>query len=364
MNAGHTPGRHPRVAAGCAGLCALTAAAAALAANFCAHDASEFQTDLTSAGTNAQDNVIRLVAGTFATAGSTFSLNTTGGHALTIAGGFDGTCANQDLTPGTTVLDGGNAEEVLSIQTNGSITLRHLTIEHGFRQGSSNGGGVGIVLNQLLSTDPIPSVIFANNVVRDNSTDYASGGMTIFAIAPMGSTPVGTAYIVNSLFTGNSAPSIGALFVDLGAGSAAYLTNNTITGNTSTGANTSITSIGDPSGAIAGHVSNTISYGNTADHDFYLYVADSVQFTDNDYGNISGTPTASSSGNLIGIDPKFVGADDFHLQPTSPLLRAGTLTPAGGLPAEDIEGNPRSVAGKVDLGVYEDIDVIFANYFE
>ena len=154
------------------------------------------------------------------------------------------------------------------------------------------------------------------------------------------------------------------MFVDLGPGSSIYLTNDTIVGNTCTTSGCSITSIGDSSGAPNAFVSNTISYGNTATHDFYLYFAGSVEFTNDDYGSLNSTPSASSSANLIGVDPQFIAADDFHLRSTSPLLRAATLVPPGGLAVGDLEGNPRSVAGLVDIGAYENVDFIFANGFE
>jgi hypothetical protein len=147
-------------------------------------------------------------------------------------------------------------------------------------------------------------------------------------------------------------------------GSTIYITNNTITGNTNTGINNMITAIGS-AGAV-GHVSNTVSHGNfgSGAYDFYLYGFEKVDFFNNAYTSITGAQAPGGSGNLIGLDPQFVGAGDFHLLSTSPLLRVGTLTPAGGLPATDLEGNPRSVDGQVDIGAYQNADFIFANGFD
>ena len=338
------------------GLAMLAGTAAPLQAKtYCAHDASEFQAVLADAGStgtsNNQDNTIHVTSGTFTTSGAPFFFGTVSGFALTIDGGYDATCSSQNLSPGISVLDGGNLTRVLSIQTNGDITVRHLTIQNGFYSGSA-GGGAAIALNDANAGEV---AVFDGNVVRNNFDGFGTGGLTIFGN--------GTAYIENNLFVGNSAPAGAALSTSLTVGTV-YITNNTISGNTNTGSNNMITAIG---GADAiGHVSNTISYGNhgTGAYDFYLYGFQKVDFVHNEYASITGTQAPGSSGNLIGVDPQFVAADDFHLRPTSPLLRAGTLTPAGGLPATDIEGNPRSFAGFVDIGAYEDTDVIFANGFD
>jgi len=111
-------------------------------------------------------------------------------------------------------------------------------------------------------------------------------------------------------------------------------------------------------------VSNTISYANTSTYDFFLYFDGSVEFTNDDFGSTKGAPATSSSGNLIGIDPKFTGSGDYRLTSMSKLLRAGNLTPAGGLPATDLEGNPRSIANRVDMGAFENVDVIFADGYD
>lgn len=191
--------------------------------------------------------------------------------------------------------------------------------------------------------------------MRDNVDGFGTGGLTIFGN--------GTAYIENNLFVGNSAPAAAALSTSLTVGTV-YITNNTITGNTNTGSNNMITAIGGA--GATGHVSNTISYGNhgTGAYDFYLYGFEKVDFVHNDYTTITGAPAPGGSGNLIGVDPQFVAVDDFHLRSTSPLLQAGTLTPAGGLPVIDLEGHPRSFAGHVDLGAFENVDYIFANGFD
>ena len=296
--------------------------ASAHATTYCAHNSADLTADLlavsTGGGDDGHDNTIHLVSGTFSAAGSTFAFTTASGFALTIDGGYDSTCANQDPTPNLTLLDGAFTTQALSIQTNGTITLRHLTIQNGFRDGSSNGGGVGIFLNQLQVGDPVPAAFFEANVVRGNSTNYASGGLTVFAPSPNPDAHAGMVSIENSLFVGNSAPSVGAIFVDLGPGSTAYLTNNTITGNTCTLSDCAITAIGDSSGAISGFVSNTINYGNTSTYDFFLYFNGSVEFINNDYGSIKGTPAASSSGNLIGVDSGIRRRRRLHLLSTSP----------------------------------------------
>lgn len=313
---------------------------------------------------NGTDNTIRVKAGTLTTTGERFDYTDTSGHSLTIDGGWDGSCTTQNPAPGATVLDGNHANQVLGIQTNGSATVSHLTLQNGVHNGSSDGAGVRIVLSTLNAGDPIPSITFSENVVRGNTTDYSVAGMVVYAVATVPIVPVGMADVENCLFTGNSAPTASALSIDLGTGSTAWLINDTFTANTNTYPGSGAAVIGGAGGVVTAYMSNSIGHGNTADYDFELAQYDSVQLNNNEYAAIKGTPTGPSGGNLVDVDPQFVSTTDFHLKSTSPLLRAGTLTPTGGLPVTDIEGHSRSYAGKVDLGAYENVDVIFANAFE
>jgi len=349
-------------------LAGLLASGSAMANTYCVDTAAKLYDALANVSTGGaaddQDNTIHLVSGTYTTNGGRFDFKTAAGHAFTIDGGYDSNCAIQDPTPGATTLDGASANQVLGIQTNGTARVRRLTLQNGVHNGSADGGGVRVVLSRSNPGDPIPMIVFIANVVRNNATDYSVGGLSIYGVAPMPDTPVGIADIENCLFTGNSAPTVGALSVDLGNGSTAYLTNNTFSDNTSTLAGSYATSIGSSGGTITAFLSNTVSYGNASDHDFRLAAFDSVKLANNDYGSIVGTPAAGSSGNLVNVDPQFVGAGNFHVKSTSPLLRAGTLVPDGGLPATDLEGNPRSVASRVDIGAYENVDAIFADGFQ
>jgi hypothetical protein len=68
-------------------------------------------------------------------------------------------------------------------------------------------------------------------------------------------------------------------------------------------------------------------------------------------------------------DIQFASGTDFHLQATSPGIAEGTLTPpnynqpGGALPTLDIEGNPRTYNGAVDMGAYERGNNIFKDGF-
>ncbi|MEW6103971.1 MAG: right-handed parallel beta-helix repeat-containing protein [bacterium] len=54
----------------------------------------------------------------------------------------------------------------------------------------------------------------------------------------------------------------------------------------------------------------------------------------------------------ISADPLFVSPNDFHLQPSSPCIDAGSNT-APAIPPTDKDGKPRIINGRVDMGAYE-----------
>jgi hypothetical protein len=316
------------------------------ATTFCVHGVFELSTDLTDISTggtaNGSDHMMHLVSGTFLTSGAAFNYHDESGSTFTFDGGWDSTCTTQDPAPGATRLDGGNATVALHMETNGTINARHLTIQGGKNDGSAGAGA------QVYLSDAAAVLVFENNQVVSNHTTYGTGGLAVYGVG-------GTAHINANLFAGNTAPNAGAFSTGMNSGSV-YLTNNTVVGNSSSAVDSMTIALAN--GGASGVVSNNIVYANTAYYDFYLSANNAWQFAHNDFHNIKGV--AFPSGN-IDVDPKFAGIDDYHLISTSPLLRAGTLVPPGGLPATDLEGNPRSVAGCVDIGAYEDIDVIFAN---
>ena len=83
----------------------------------------------------------------------------------------------------------------------------------------------------------------------------------------------------------------------------------------------------------------------------------------NDIGTAEFDTPPTVDGGFV-VDPQFVSDTNFRLAPTSPLLRQGTLTAAGGLPTIDLLGNPRQFDNTVDLGAYERNDDIFQDGFE
>jgi hypothetical protein len=69
------------------------------------------------------------------------------------------------------------------------------------------------------------------------------------------------------------------------------------------------------------------------------------------------TPSPGGTGNITN-EPQFVAASDYHLQPGSPCINAGNNAAATNL-ATDLDGNPRTVGGTVDMGAYEYQGVVY-----
>ena len=166
---------------------------------------------------------------------------------------------------------------------------------------------------------------------------------------------------------GNPGPG-GAMYGESGA--TAFLVNCTVADNasgTATG--------GDPApelpygggiqmdgGTLT--VANTVFWGNTAVEgtieDNQLYNPGTLTI---EYSCVEGWTGALGGDGNIGDDPLFlidVGGG-YHMLGASPLVDSGTNSPAGGLPADDLDGNSRPIDGDGDVepwtGVAETADI-------
>ena len=94
-----------------------------------------------------------------------------------------------------------------------------------------------------------------------------------------------------------------------------------------------------------GSINNCIIWDNSAPNDSNLYIDNgrTVKYS-------CTYPLPPGEGN-ISNNPQFISSTDFHLQPTSPCINAGTNAYAP-MPY-DLDGNPRIVNGIVDMGCYE-----------
>ncbi len=189
------------------------------------------------------------------------------------------------------------------------------------------------------------SPVFTNCTFKNNSAIGGLGG----GINNSGSHPL----IINCRFLNNS-----ALLDQAGGGTGGgiyndyeshpTIINNVFFGNTAD----------SRGGALHSHeakspltIINNIFWDNDAptgkDFDYWYY--SDVSPPKVIFNNISDAYTGEGN---ISENPQFVdpASDDFHLQPGSPCIDAGTGENA---PSEDFEGNPRPQLARVDIGVDE-----------
>jgi hypothetical protein len=167
-------------------------------ATFNVSNPSEFQTALTTAAANGQDDVVNVAAGSYNLT-STLQYASAENYALTINGAGSN----------TTILDGGNDVRLLSITTNlanANVTLQDLRIQNGATPES--GGGLQISVTS--------AAITLRNCLVNNCTatgvDSVGGGANL-------TTDTGEITVTASIFRNNtSSGNVGGLFTGTNSG--------------------------------------------------------------------------------------------------------------------------------------------------
>jgi len=203
----------------------VAAPGAARAATFCVSSTGELQTALTTAASNGQHDTIQIVQGTYGSVGMTLFSEA---YNLTLEGGYGTGCSPRTVDPANTVLDGGNASQVMWLNANVKVdfTVDGLTIRNGKLTGGLMGAGLRA---QTVSGG---NVTLKNDVFSNNSTESKGGGAFIYGPNVDG----GAVTVSGCTFTGNSANQGGGLYVGGFTGTIA-LTGNTFLTNQTAGEN-------------------------------------------------------------------------------------------------------------------------------
>lgn len=392
-------------------LCLINATAS-FGATICVPDDMDLQSALNTAADNGEDDIIRVVQGTY-TGNFTYTASSTENFDLTLQGGFTSDCSSREVDPSNTVLDGGGTGRVLTFltivgNTGASATVDGFTIQNGNVFDPLSGGGIFASLpgpitltHNDISNNTAQyaggvytkgsSTTFTNNTITNNTASFRAGGgvyadegsITFINNTISNNTASddgggvyaeGDSTFTNNIITGNSSKYGGGVF----AWRTIIITNNTIAYNSTTatipsGGGLYIYLYSDLSTAS---IYNNIIYGNIrvgatipddvfnnpdADNNGIISI---VNICYNDFTSLSGFLAVNTgvgcqdvpnSGN-IDADPLFVnpGAGDFHLQDGSPCINIG-YNSAPSIPSEDKDGFPRIMDAAVDMGAYESI---------
>jgi hypothetical protein len=202
------------------------------AATFNVSDVSQFQSALTIASSNGEDDTINVAAGTY-TITSTLTYTSTGdeNHSLEIIGAVSG----------STILFGSNTAQILNINTvepDADITVRYIE----FQNGNSSGYGGGLNISVDSSDISVENSEFNNNIAAENG-----GGASLVSNS-------GSVTLQNCTFNNNSTGNDGA-------GLAAWTDTGTISISGSSFDNNSTATTGgdDGGGASAVTVSGQVT---------------------------------------------------------------------------------------------------------
>ena len=276
----------------------------------------EFQSALTEAQSNGEDDTINVAAGTYIITSTLHYISyEDSGHKLTIQGaGADKTVLCTGIT------------DLVYIGTYGDVIIKGIEFEFKGRDGDDGGG---IYVHGHSTNITIKECRFwGNSAAYDN-------GAGVVAISDSG-----TITIANNIFSENSAYDDGGGVCVISDSDSATLNiyNNILFGNMANdGDDLYVYSEGSTVNLYNNDFSGNAEFDTGQSWDLYITLTDNYHHADN-----------------IQKDPQFVDPlnGDFHLKSKSPCIDRGNNS-APGLPDTDFEGNPRIVGSAPDIGADE-----------
>lgn len=300
---------------------------------FCVQNPSELTTALYVALISAGADEIRLRSGTYQMpAGFKNGVQSPYTSALTVSGGWNTDCSVQDADPASTVVHGqGNSASDWIIEAHASVAIRNLT----FSQTS------GLFLRSVTCQPSGQSFRVSNLRIADSvEGEFRSESLTFDSRCH-------AVRLENNLVYGSGGD--GIVFWCWGSGTLRMF-NNTVRDTANF--------------AFRGEVfSGDVCSGNSTGFDWLannvLGAIRLVGMTPRAHNNIYSNLSASNGGGFFSgsadnltVDPQ-LDSDYRPIEPGSPAINSGTDNVPGGLPATDIEGNPRDIGGIPDRGAYE-----------
>jgi hypothetical protein len=345
----------------CTALCAvLVAFAPAVGAtvSHCVGTASQLQAAFTAATTNGEADFIRIRSGVITPATTLkYQSNVAGADQLPLIvdGGYNSDCSDRS---GETFVDGDGALRPFLFEFGGAdfALIQHLTVMRGHGgQFVSAGGNMAIYMyDQGGGADVrIEAVRFLLGY-----SEIGDGGLAVSGW--------GTFTLRNSLFNGNQSTGTPAFGINLtGDG---HVVNNTIAHNVRLGTQGGAAVYSNP-GTSASHITfanNVIWDNENVGYDLYMLNGERHTLLNNDMGSHTSLPPQNESGELS-LDPGFANCGalcvDLPLSAGSPLTNQGENDVDAGVGVEDLLGQPRVAASRVDIGAYE-LDRLFDDGFD